>query len=51
MQNQETAVKRLRLHNPAAEDTLMQLRIQVLEGMEKREAAFDLVLRRSPMQF
>lgn len=51
MQNQETAVKRLRLHNPLTEDTPMQLQIQLLEGMGKGEAAFDLALQRNPMQF
>jgi len=51
MQKQEADVKRLRLHNSLTEDTLMQLHIQVLEGMGKREAAFDLVLQRSQMQF
>lgn len=51
MRKQETAVKRLSLHNPLTEDKQMQLHMQVLEGMGKREAAFDLALQRSPMQF
>lgn len=44
MHKQETAAKRLRLHSPLFGDTQMQLHIHVLEGMGKREAAFDLAL-------
>lgn len=51
MQMQGIAVKGLRLHKPFTEDMLMKLYIHVLEGMGKREAALDLLLQRSPVQF
>lgn len=42
MEKQETAVKRLKLLNALTEETQVQLHVQVLEGIGKREAAFDL---------
>jgi len=44
MHKQETAAKRLRLCSCLCRDAQMQLHIHVLEGMGKREAAFDLAL-------
>lgn len=44
MHKHETTAKRLGLHSPLFGDTQMQLHIHVLEGMGKREAAFDLAL-------